>query len=104
MKYITAITSIFLSSQLALADNVHPLVANYSKTLVMAYEHALHNVGYTAADFDNLIGVSSVQDSTRKIRVIKYKFSGANCAKDLELYLKLDGSSYLANKVVGCAP
>lgn len=104
MKLITTITAIFLAAQLASAHGVHPLVANYSKTLETAYDYALHNVGYSETDFDSLIGVSSVQDNVRKIRVIKYNFSGTNCAKNLELYLKLDGSAYLANKVVGCVP
>ena len=104
MKKILTIIAIGLSSQLASAHGVHPLVANYAKALEAGYEYALHNAGYAETDFDNLIGASSIQDSTRRVRVIKFKFSTPNCAKDLEIYLKLDGSSYLANKVVGCAP
>lgn len=104
MKQILTITVLLISSQLSFAHGVHPLVANYAKTIETGYEHALHNAGYSEKDFDNLTSVSTTQDTVRKIRVLKYKFSGANCAKDLEVYVKLDGSAYLSNKVVGCTP
>lgn len=104
MKQILTITALLISTQLAFAHGVHPLVANYAKTIEAGYEHALHNAGYSETDFDNLVGVSSTQDNVRKIRVLKYKFTAANCAKDLEVYVKLDGSAYLSNKVVGCTP
>ena len=100
-KIITTLT-FSLITQFAFAHGVHPLVANHAATLETAYEHALHKANYDEALFDTLTGVTSIQDPVRKVRVIKYKFS--DCAKDLEIYMKLDGSAYYSNKVVGCAP
>lgn len=104
MKSIITITTILVTAQFASAHGVPPLVDNYTKTIVSASDYAAHTVGYPETDFDNLIGISTVQDTARKIRVIKYKFSGTNCSKDLEIYTKLDGSAVLSHKVVGCAP
>lgn len=101
MKSILTVISVLITSHIASADALHPLIANYSKTIGTVAEHAMHKAGYTGADLDGLVGVSSVQDATRKIRVITYKF--ATCAKDLEIYTKLDGSAILSHKVVGCA-
>lgn len=101
MKKIAITLALSLSSQLALAHGVHALVANHAKTIETAYEQALHKANYDETEFDNLVGVTSIQDASRKVRVIKYKF--VDCAKDLEIYMKLDGSAYYSNKVVGCA-
>lgn len=103
MKSALTIISVLMTSHFVSADALHPLIANYSKTIGTVSEYALHKAGYTGIDFDGLVGVSSVQDTTRKIRVIKYKFATNNCAKDLEIYTKLDGSAVLSHKVVGCA-
>ena len=102
MKSIFTTAAILISGQLTSAHGLPPVLVNYAKTIELSYEYANHTVGYPEAEFANLVGVSSLQDATRKIRVIKYKF--ATCAKDLEVYAKLDGSSILSHKVVGCAP
>ena len=104
MKSILVSLTVLIGTQFASADALHPVIANYAKTISAVAEYALHNAGYTGADFDNLLGISTVQDAARKIRVIKYKFTAANCAKDLEIYTKLDGSAVLSHKVVGCVP
>lgn len=102
MKTILSISAILISAQFASAHGLHPVLVNYAKTIELSYEYANHTVGYPETEFTHLIGVSSLQDTTRKIRVIKYKF--ATCAKDLEIYAKLDGSAVLSHKVVGCVP
>lgn len=102
MKTILTAFSILISATFASAHGLHPVLVNYAKTIELSYEYANHTVGYPETEFTNLIGVSSLQDATRKIRVIKYKF--ATCAKDLEVYAKIDGSAVLSHKVVGCAP
>lgn len=102
MKSILTIAAILFSAQFASAHGLHPVLVNYAKTIELSYEYANHTVGYPETEFTNLVGVSTLQDATRKIRVIKYKF--ATCAKDLEVYAKLDGSAILSHKVVGCAP
>lgn len=96
--------TVLMASQFASAHGLPPTLANYTTTINTVYEYASHTVGYPETEFTNLVGVSSVQDTVRKIRVIKYSFSGANCAKNLEIYTKLDGSAVLSHKVVGCAP
>lgn len=102
MKSIFTAAAIFISTQFASAHGLHPVLVNYAKTIELSYEYANHTVGYPETEFTNLVGVSSLQDTIRKIRVIKYKF--VICAKDLEVYAKLDGSAILSHKVVGCAP
>lgn len=105
MKSIFLVAMILITSQITLAHGVHPVLANYNKTVEGAYDYITHNVaGYVEADFNNLVGVSTQQDLTRKIRLIRFKFAQPNCAKDIEVYAKLDGSAFLANKVVGCVP
>lgn len=104
MKFIKPLIAIMLFSQVSFADSEHPVLANYNKTVSSAYEYLLHNAGYSAADFNNLVGASTQQDLTRKIRLIRFRFAQTNCAKDIEVYAKLDGSAILANKVVGCVP
>lgn len=101
---LTLLAAMTLITTQTFAHGVHPVLANYNKTIEAAYEHALHNVGYSESDFSNLAGVLTQQDTTRKIRVIKFKFTQPNCAKDIEIYAKLDGSAFLSSKVVGCAP
>ena len=102
MKSIFTTAAILISGQLTSAHGLPPVLVNYAKTIELSYEYANHTVGYPETEFTNLVGVSSLQDANRKIRVIKYKF--AACAKDLEVYAKLDGSAILSHKVVGCAP
>ena len=104
MKILITFTAALLVSQISMAHGLHPVVANYNKTIEAAFEYVNHTVGYPVTEFDSLVGISTVQDATRKIRVIKFKFAAANCAKDIEVYAKLDGSAFLSNKVVGCAP
>ena len=104
MKSILTSLTILMVAHIASAHGLHPTLANYTTTINTVYEYATHTVGYPETEFTNLVGVSSVQDTVRKIRVIKYSFSAANCAKDLEIYTKLDGSAVLSHKVVGCAP
>ncbi len=99
------IATLLLTSNLAAAHGLHPVLANYLKTTEASYEYVLHNVvGYAENDFRSLLGVATEQDAVRKIRVIKYKFATNMCVKDLEVYAKLDGSGFLSHKVVGCAP
>lgn len=102
MKTVITVLTILTTGLFASADALHPLIANHSKTIGTVAEYALHKANFTNADFDTLIGVSSVQDMVRKIRVVTYTFSGTNCAKNLEMYTKLDGSAVLSHKVVGC--
>lgn len=102
MKAILTAAALLISTQLASAHGLHPVLVNYAKAIELSYEYANHTVGYPETEFTSLIGVSSLQDSARKIRIIKYKF--ATCAKDLEVYAKVDGSAILSHKVVGCAP
>ena len=105
MKSIFLTAAILLTSHLSVAHGVHPVLANYNKTIEGAYDYVTHNAaGYVEADFNNLVGVSTQQDLTRKIRLIRFRFSQSNCTKDIEVYAKLDGSGFLANKVVGCVP
>lgn len=105
MKSVYLTVAVLLASQFTLAHGVHPVLANYNKTIEGAYDYVTHNAaGYVEADFNNLVGVSTQQDLTRKIRLIRFRFSQPNCAKDIEVYAKLDGSAFLANKVVGCVP
>lgn len=102
MKTVITVLTVLTTGFLASADALHPLIANHAKTIGAVAEYALHKANYANADFDTLVGVSSVQDTVRKIRVITYTFSGANCARNLEMYTKLDGSAVLSHKVVGC--
>lgn len=104
MKSVLLTFALMLMSQMSIADNVHPVVANYNKTILASTEYLYHSLNYVPNDFNDLVGISTLQDTTRKIRVIKFKFSPAVCAKDVEVYTKLDGSAVLSNKVVGCAP
>ena len=104
MKTLGTLVTTLLISQFSMADTTHPVVANYNKTIEAASDYLYHKVGYPLTEFDSLVGISTLQDATRKIRVIKFKFAAANCAKDIEVYAKLDGSAFLSNKVVGCAP
>lgn len=104
MKSVKLFIAMFLYSQISFANEEHPVIASYNKTVSGAYEYLLHNAGYSAADFNNLVGASTQQDLIRKIRLIRFRFTQANCAKDIEVYTKLDGSAVLANKVVGCVP
>lgn len=97
--------NVFVASFLALpamAHGPHPIIEAFNKNIEDAYDSALHKVGYSEADFDDLAGVSIQQDVTKKVRIVRYRFVTAQCAKDLEVYYKLDGSAYLAHKVVGC--
>lgn len=104
MKSVIITAAILLTSQLSIAHGLHPVVANYLKGVEAASDYLGDNMSYSDADFNNLIGISTLQDLARKIRVIKFKFSAPTCAKDIEVYTKLDGSAVLSNKVVGCAP
>ena len=104
MKILITLATVILASQISSAHGLHPVIANYNKTIEAAYDYLNHTVGYPETEFDSLVGISTLQDVTRKIRVIKFKFAATNCAKDIEVYAKLDGSAFLANKVVGCAP
>ena len=100
MKSILTAAAILVSAQIASAHGLHPVLVNYAKAIELSYEYANHTVGYPETEFTSLVGTSTQQDAVRKIRVIKYKF--AACAKDLEVYAKLDGSAILSHKVVGC--
>ena len=102
MKAILVTLALFVSAQFASAHALPPIVLNHTRTIELAADYVADTVGYPETTFDSLSAVSSVQDSTRKIRVIKFKFGAANCAKDLEVYTKLDGSAVLSHKVVGC--
>lgn len=104
MKHTFMIIAITLSTQLASAHGTHPLVTAYSQTIEAAYDVAIHKAGYVEADFDDLIGQSSLQDDARKVRVVRFRFTTIQCAKDLEVYYSLDGSKHLSHKVVGCVP
>lgn len=102
MKTTIIVLSVLTTGFFSSADALHPLIANHSKTIGAVAEYALHKANLTNAHFDTLVGVSSVQDTVRNIRVVTYRFSGTNCAKNLEMYTKLDGSAVLSHKVVGC--
>lgn len=104
MKSLATILTVLATAQVSFAHGTPPVVANYTTTIALATEYLIENVGYSEKIFDSLIGVSTLQDPARKIRVLRFRFADANCAKDLEVYTKLDGSAALANKVVGCVP
>lgn len=104
MKILTLIAGLTLASDLALAHGLHPVVANYGKGIELAADYLADAGGYSVTDFNNLIGTSTVQDTVRKIRVVRFRFTQALCTKDIEVYAKLDGSSILSQKVVGCVP
>jgi hypothetical protein len=103
MKSVIATLSLLFLAQVTRAHGVPATITNYTKVITTTTDYVIHTVGYPDTDFDNLIGVSSIQDLTRKIRVLKYSFSVGNCGKDVEVYTKLDGSAVLSHKVVGCA-
>lgn len=101
-SFVTLLVSSFLTFS-AEAHGLHPIIIALSKTVEEAYDSALHKANYSDADFDNLAGITVLQDTTKKVRIVRYRFIASQCAKDLEIYYKFDGSSYLAHKVVGCA-
>lgn len=102
MKSIITVIAILITAQFSSAHGVPPSVDNYTKTILLAADYAGDTVGYPETIFDSLVGISTIQDTARKIRVIKFKFTSTNCTKDLEIYAKLDGSAVLSHKVVGC--
>ena len=104
MKSIIVSVAVLISSLSVFADALHPNLISHMNSIKNVYEYALHTVGYPGTEFSNLIGTSSTQDLVRKIRVVKYNFTQENCAKNLEIYTKIDGSAVLSHKVVGCAP
>lgn len=99
--FLSFIAAIYLAFP-ALAHGPHPIINDFNKSIEEAYDSALHKVGYSESDFDDLSGMTIQQDSVRKIRIARFHFAAPQCAKNIELYFKLDGTSYLAHKVVGC--
>ncbi|HPI39412.1 MAG TPA: hypothetical protein PLJ21_01325 [Pseudobdellovibrionaceae bacterium] len=99
--FLTLLIATFLAPPV-MAHGPHPIITAFNKTVEDAYDSALHKVGYSEANFDDLAGVAIQQDLTKKVRIVRYRFVAAQCAKDLEVYYKLDGSAYLAHRVVGC--
>lgn len=102
MKIFLAVLATMFLALPALAHGPHPIITAFNKTVEDAYDSVLHKVGYAESDFDDLISVAIQQDLTKKVRIVRYRFVKSQCAKDLEIYYKLDGSAYLAHKVVGC--
>ncbi len=104
MKSVLIIIATLVSAQFAMAHGIPASILNANKSVELGADYVGDTVGYQVTMFDSLVGVSTLQDLTRKIRVIRFKFAGANCSKDIEVYTKLDGSAVLTHKVVGCVP